>query len=132
MALVLTCGNCGQKLHTNEGATVEGQCFVCGGRLVIHPALSAISPQVPPEGTGQPCDQVGETITNHGGKKLPSDADFFVAAPLTIGPILTAYTSARQGKKKTSLGLWFLSCFGVGAVAALLAFLLLYFGFEVT
>jgi len=65
-----------------------------------------------------PQAQEPDEIKNHGGDFLPDDADFFVDPPEEIGPVLSAYSTLRQGKKpwplwlRVALGL-FLS--GVGA-----------------
>jgi hypothetical protein len=122
MAIVLNC-DCGRKLKVgDEMAGQEGQCPACGRVLQIpHPVEVADVPLV--EAVEQPAKvEPSDEIKNHGGDPIPDDADFFVDPPQEIGPLLSAYSTLRQGKAPWPLWLrWMLGLFlfGVGAAIGL-------------
>jgi hypothetical protein len=114
VAIVLTC-ECGRKLQIkDEFAGQEGQCPACGRTLHIPsantenngpplttravPVEESIPEALPPE--RNPDDE----ITDHGGRRLSSKVEFFADPPAEIGPIFSAYTTLREGKKPYSLG----------------------------
>ena len=120
MAIVLTC-DCGRKLQIPEQfAGKEGQCPACGRMLQIpalesspYPGAAVEAPPLPsyrpvestPEPAAPPAPPAREEpVSNHGGDILPPEADFFVPAPQEIGPILSAYSTLRQGVQPMPLG----------------------------
>jgi hypothetical protein len=140
MAIVLSC-ECGRKLQIkDEFAGQEGQCPACSRTFLIpgtpepEPALvrsdivdlpdpdmpSALPSRLPEQ---QP-SAASEPINNHGGEPLHPSADFFADAPHEIGPVVSAYSTLRQGVEPwTAAGRLGLAA-GVGAAGALIGFVI--------
>jgi hypothetical protein len=112
MAIIVNCP-CGRKLKIqDEFAGQEGTCPACNRVLQIPPReddLPVVERVEPPT-----LEAADEEINNHAGDPIPGDADFFVDPPQEIGPLLSAYTTLRQGKRPWPMWLRvFLSlCFG--------------------
>src|SRR5262249_47863480 len=58
-------------------------------------------------------------LCNHGGKPLPEDIDFFAEPPAEIGPLLSAYSTLRHGKRPWSVGGRLIVGGGVGMLGLL-------------
>ncbi len=144
MAIVLHC-TCGRKLQIrDEFAGQEGQCPACGRMLAIPrddnaapdawarpaavvqtpappaPRPAPTPPSPPPPPTRAAAEPDVATLRNHGDGPLPGDADFFVSAPESIGPLRSAWTTLRTGKEPLNPGVRVLVIFAVGLGAALL------------
>jgi hypothetical protein len=138
MAIVIAC-ECGRKLQIkDEFAGQEGQCPACSRTFLIpgSPAVEEV-PYLPtgPTELADPGplpavaaarevsvdDKVGasEPINNHGGEGLHPHSDFFAGAPPDIGPVVTAYTTLRQGVEPWTPGsrLGLTACVSVAAAA---------------
>ena len=114
MAIVLSC-ECGRKLQIkDEFAGQEGQCPGCNRTFLIPgsadpepafpPAMEAVelpdpdAPSALPSRLPEREPATGsEPINNHGGEPLHPNCDFFADAPPDIGPVVSAYTTLRQG-----------------------------------
>ena len=121
MAIVLHCP-CGRKLQIkDEYAGQEGQCPACGRTLSIPrdeddaplptarpvAVARAVDPAPPPprppsrlraDEEEPPASDLRD-LPNHGDGRLPADADFFAPAPRAIGPLRSAWTTLREGKR---------------------------------
>jgi hypothetical protein len=93
--------------------------------LSAQPVPVDDGPREPPP--APPAQRQGP-VPNHAGEPLPADADFFALPPDEIGPIVSAYTTLRQGKQPLStgarlIGLGFagLAGLGVGVLLVTLA-----------
>jgi hypothetical protein len=142
VAIVLHC-SCGRKLQIKEEfAGQEGTCPACGQTLVIprddgsapsewaRPAgvASAPAPPAPPRPAAPLPPQQQETaepdfraLPNHGEGALATDADFFVPAPRSIGPLRSAATTLRVSKEPLNPAVRLVVILAVGLGVALLA-----------
>jgi hypothetical protein len=97
MPIIVNCP-CGRKLKIqDEFAGQEGTCPACNRVLQIpmpEDDLEVVEPAEPPT-----LEPASEEVNNHGGDPIPGNADFFVDPPPEIGPLVSAYTTLRQGKR---------------------------------
>jgi hypothetical protein len=128
VAILLTC-DCGRKLQIKEEfAGQEGTCPACGRTLHIprrddadcEPAFvgRAVPVGEPAEAAPAAREEAEEPVVNHAGGPLPPDADFFVRPPAEIGPVTSASSTLRAGKRPWSPGQRLLGA-GVAGLAGL-------------
>ncbi len=147
MAIVLSC-ECGRKLQVKEEfAGQEGKCPACGrtmlipegdvpaepvyGALPVEEAAPDDATRVEPPAPAPdepPAPEQAEPVTDHGGGRLPRDADFFAGPPAEIGRVLSAHTTLAGGRRPwtaggrlVAAGLFGLAGLAVGAVIVLVA-----------
>jgi hypothetical protein len=111
----LTC-NCGRKLQVHDDFGGQaGTCPACGATLDIpHPEPVQSAPRFsetteledPPDEELEDEDESEEEepIGNHGGDPLPPGLDFFADVPEEIGPLVSAWTTLKEGQRPMSTG----------------------------
>jgi hypothetical protein len=98
MSIVLSC-ECGRKLKISDAmAGQQGQCPACGRVLQIPESVEEDDLPVVEAAPAAQAEESDE-INNHAGSPIPADADFFVDPPAEVGPLHSANTTLRQGKK---------------------------------